>query len=60
MFMAYFQEDGALRYSITPQPVKTRERADFEIERFVARMSHPKVGKWWCYVEQVREPDVSD
>ena len=56
MFMAYFQEDEALRYSITPRPV-LEHRARFECEKFLARMTNPEVGMWWIYLEE--EPHVS-
>lgn len=50
MWAAYFQEVEGHRWTIAVK--KLRHQAEYEIEKFVARMTHPEVGIWWTWVEE--------
>jgi hypothetical protein len=49
MWVAYFQEDGAMRHEIAR--TKYEHTAQFEADEFVKRMSNPEVGLWWVWIE---------
>ncbi len=53
MFTAYFQADEEHRFTIAT--CRMKHTAEFEIEKFIARMSNPEVGLWWCWVEPTEE-----
>ena len=57
MWVAYFQADGEQRYTIETSKFKGAvEQAEKD---FVARMSHPEVGKWWTWVEETLEEETT-
>jgi hypothetical protein len=51
MWVAYFQENGAMRHEIAR--TKYEHTAQFEADEFVKRMSNPEVGLWWVWLEEV-------
>jgi len=55
MWAAYFQEVEGQRWTIAIK--KLRHQAEYECEKFVARMTHPEVGIWWVYVEEVTDDE---
>ena len=46
---AYFQADGEHRHTIAVRRFK--HTAVFEAEKFIQRMTNPKSGLWWVWVE---------
>jgi hypothetical protein len=50
MWVAYFQENGAMRHTIAR--TKYEHTAQFEADEFVKRMSNPEVGLWWVWLEE--------
>lgn len=53
MWAAYYQADGEMRFTIAIK--KFQGAAEQEKDAFVARMSHPEVGRWWAWVEKIEE-----
>jgi len=53
MWAAYYQADGEMRHTIAV--CKIKHTAEYEAELFIGRMTHPEVGTWWVYVEEVDE-----
>lgn len=58
MFAAFFQADGEMRHTIAV--TKFRHTAEFEMEMFVARMTHPEVGVWFVWIDEVTEEEAND
>lgn len=50
---AYFQIDGEFRHTIGI--FRLQHRAELEIERFIARITHPRVGVWFTWSEETNE-----
>lgn len=57
MWAAYFQADNEHRHTISV--VKTKHRAEFDVDNFVARMTNPEVGVWFVWVEEVTDGDIA-
>ncbi len=53
MWAAFFQADGEMRYLISTR--EYRHRAEYDIEEFKARMSHPEIGVWFCWCEEMEK-----
>ncbi len=53
MYAAYFQADDEHRHTIAI--CRMRYAAEYEMEKFIARMSNPEIGVWFCWVEFVEE-----
>ena len=47
---AHFYVDGETPFEICSGV--HRERAEFEADKFVARMTHPEVGVWWIEITE--------
>ena len=57
MWSAYFQADGEHRYTIAV--CRFKHTAEFEAEKFTARMTNPEVGVWWVWVEGDSHEDIT-
>jgi hypothetical protein len=57
MFAAYFLADGDARHTISVR--RFQHTAEYDIDQFVKRMTHPEVGVWWVWVEEVEETNES-
>lgn len=52
-WVAYYQADGEMRYTIA---IKRHEhQAEYEREKFVARMTHPDAVLWWAWIEEITD-----
>jgi hypothetical protein len=57
MWAAYFQADDEIRFTIATK--RHRHTAEFEMEKFIQRMTNPEVGVWFCWVEETECPTES-
>ena len=49
-FTAFYQVDGEHRYVIAT--TRFKHTAEFEVEKFISRMTNPEVGVWFTWVEE--------
>lgn len=52
---AYFQADGDMRHTIAVK--RFEHTAAFERDEFVKRMTHPEVGVWFTWLEEVADEE---
>ena len=55
MWAAYFQEVEGHRWTIAVK--KLKHQAEYEIDKFVARMTYPEIGIWWVWAEEVKDEE---
>lgn len=53
MWAAYYQFDGDIRFTVATK--KFRGAVEQILVDFVARMTHPEVGLWWVWIEEVAD-----